>query len=129
MLVWKIAAEMSKELEEEISEREKKFLEFIVENNTFHVWEDEDAEKNTSYIICENNVLEMVESLFLENHITYTKEDVTEDFLMGILKIPCLEFREYREAHIDVDIVLDKIRKYGIDSLDESDKSVLNSIK
>jgi 2-iminoacetate synthase ThiH len=64
-----------------------------------------------------------------------TLKNVTEDIITGVLdeykiiyKTPYhKEFlSNFRLSNITIDDVLDKINKYGIDSLDDFDKSILN---
>jgi hypothetical protein len=84
----------------------------------------------TMYVFHKNAAdLETILESFREHSITYSTEDMTEKALFGMSNVQddifnC-ELNRWLAQNVTIDTVLDKISKFGKDSLNENDQQLL----
>ena len=76
--------------------------------------------------MCSEEVLDYTISLFYKYEVKFAISDITNDFLIGKVNINDKDFQNYLLENLDIDTILDKINEFGIGSLTEVDKSILN---
>ena len=103
------------------------------EVNTITVLEDKvlnvDIVENglvSSYLICSENVLEFICSLFYKHEVKFKVKDITKLFLYGQVSVDDVDFQNYLKENLDIDTILDKINEVGIGSLTDLDKEILS---
>ncbi len=108
-----------------IETHEKKFSSFDKEDITFtELLNDQlvafDVLENsliTSYLLCEDDILDKLKYLFYKYEVKFIINDVTEIFLWGKLKIDDEDFNKFLETSLSIDLILDKINEFGLNSL------------
>lgn len=94
---------------------------------------DEQVSENEmiSYFHIDPDDMNFVIEIFYENHIKFDINDITVDVLTDQYEFGNDEFddikKDYIKNNLTLDIVLDKINSHGLDSLNEYDRSVLES--
>ena len=81
----------------------------------------------SSYVICPEEIMEMICNLCDGYEINLASIDITEEFLMGLHDIPSDDFDNYRLENLTEDIIYLKVKKFGGKSLDEVDKHILEN--
>lgn len=80
----------------------------------------------SSYMICSEDVLNKICSLFYKYELKFSVQDITKLFLYGQVSIEDVDFQKYLTENLDIDIILDKINEVGIESLSSLDKKILS---
>jgi len=83
------------------------------------------------YIFHDGKDIYSILDFLCNNSVKHTTEDLTEKALFGQANVEdhnfnC-ELKRWSEQNISIDTVLDKISKYGKDSLNETDQKVLEN--
>jgi len=130
MKIYKISTNLTEERNEYLSdslsrEEEKKIFRYFEDGNICYDLVEEDG-TITSYFMCSIEALDYVTSLFHKYEIKFKINDITNDFLIGKVNIDDKDFQNYLLENLDIDTILDKINEFGIGSLTEVDKSILN---
>lgn len=130
MRIYKITTDLTEESDRYL----KSILTREEEKTIFRYFEDGNISYDvitnnlvTSYLMCTDNVLEYVISLCYKYEVKFNVIDITNDFLMGSIKIDDKDFQNYLKENLNIDLILDKINQLGIDSLNEFDKKILNN--
>lgn len=129
MKIYKISTDLTNEKDEYLKsnltrEEEKKIFRYFEDGNISY---DLVGEDNfiTSYFLCSKEVLDYITSLFYKYEVKFEISDITNDFLIGKVNIDDKDFQNYLLENLDIDTILDKINEFGIESLNEVDKSIL----
>jgi len=129
MKIYKISTDLTDEKNEYLKsnltrEEEKKIFRYFEDGNISY---DLVGEDNfiTSYFLCSKEVLDYITSLFYKYEVKFEISDITNDFLIGKVNIDDKDFQNYLLENLDIDTILDKINEFGIESLNEVDKSIL----
>lgn len=89
----------------------------------FKAFDQEVDGKVTSYVITDRIALSNIFIFLRQNHIKFNYEDITEDVLIGSVNFDNTDFekecQEFVNENITVDHILDKINKFGINSLSD----------
>lgn len=130
MKIYKILTDLSEEKDEYLKsnltrEEEKIIFRYFEDGNISYDLVDEDG-IITSYLMCSEEVLDYTISLFYKYEVKFVISDITNDFLIGKVNINDKDFQNYLLENLDIDTILDKINEFGIGSLTEVDKSILN---
>jgi len=95
----------------------------------------EDIEYNgyvSSYIICNDYTIAKCENFLSQKGIDFIKNEISQEILTGKISLKNTPFEiqteKYIEQFLTIDVVLDKINQFGIDSLTELDKNCLKKI-
>lgn len=80
----------------------------------------------SSYMICSEKILDLLKSIFYKYEVIFSVQDITKLFLYGQVDVDDVDFQNYLEDNLDIDIILDKINEVGIDSLSDLDKDILS---
>ena len=129
MKIYKISTDLTNERDEYLKsnltrEEEKKIFRYFENGNISY---DLVGKDNfiTSYFLCSKEVLDYITSLFYKYEVKFEISDITNDFLIGKVNIDDKDFQNYLLENLDIDTILDKINEFGIESLNEVDKSIL----
>ena len=129
MRVWKIITDLTVEESENINEiftiEDGDIVRDLDENCEIYSWDLIDGEIFIPFLLCTEQVIDIVSDLSHKYGIKFGPIDITEEFLMGLVEIPDSDFTRFREENLTEDIVFDKIKKYGGESLSELDKTIL----
>jgi len=130
MKIYKILTDLTEEKDEYLKsnltrEEEKIIFRYFEDGNISYDLVGED-EIITSYLMCSEEVLDYTISLFYKYEVKFVISDITNDFLIGKVNINDKDFQNYLLENLDIDTILDKINEFGIESLTEVDKSILN---
>ena len=80
----------------------------------------------SSYMICSEDVLNKICSLFYKYELKFKVQDITKLFLYGQVSVDDVDFQNYLSENLDIDTILDKINEVGIESLSDLDKEILS---
>jgi hypothetical protein len=130
MKIYKILTDLTEEKDEYLKsnltrEEEKIIFRYFEDGNISYDLVGEDG-IITSYLMCSEEVLDYTISLFYKYEVKFVISDITNDFLIGKVNINDKDFQNYLLENLDIDTILDKINEFGIESLTEVDKSILN---
>lgn len=130
MKIYKILTDLTEEKDEYLKsnltrEEEKIIFRYFEDGNISYDLVGEDG-IITSYLMCSEEVLDYTVSLFYKYEVKFVISDITNDFLIGKVNINDKDFQNYLLENLDIDTILDKINEFGIGSLTEVDKSILN---
>jgi len=130
MKIYKILTDLTEEKDEYLKsnltrEEEKIIFRYFEDGNISYDLIGEDG-IITSYLMCSEEVLDYTISLFYKYEVKFVISDITNDFLIGKVNINDKDFQNYLLENLDIDTILDKINEFGIGSLTEVDKSILN---
>jgi hypothetical protein len=130
MKIYKILTDLTEEKDEYLKsnltrEEEKIIFRYFEDGNISYDLVSEDG-TITSYLMCSEEVLDYTTSLFYKYEVKFVISDITNDFLIGKVNINDKDFQNYLLENLDIDTILDKINEFGIESLTEVDKSILN---
>jgi hypothetical protein len=130
MKIYKILTDLTEEKDEYLKsnltrEEEKIIFRYFEDGNISYDLVGEDG-IITSYLMCSEEVLDYTISLFYKYEVKFVISDITNDFLIGKVNINDKDFQNYLLENLDIDTILDKINEFGIGSLTEVDKSILN---
>jgi hypothetical protein len=130
MKIYKILTDLTEKKDEYLKsnltrEEEKIIFRYFEDGNISYDLVGEDG-IITSYLMCSEEVLDYTISLFYKYEVKFVISDITNDFLIGKVNINDKDFQNYLLENLDIDTILDKINEFGIESLTEVDKSILN---
>lgn len=130
MKIYKILTDLTEEKDEYLKsnltrEEEKIIFRYFEDGNISYDLIGEDG-IITSYLMCSEEILDYTISLFYKYEVKFVISDITNDFLIGKVNINDKDFQNYLLENLDIDTILDKINEFGIGSLTEVDKSILN---
>jgi hypothetical protein len=130
MKIYKILTDLTEEKDEYLKsnltrEEEKIIFRYFEDGNISYDLVSENG-TITSYLMCSEEVLNYTTSLFYKYEVKFVISDITNDFLIGKVNINDKDFQNYLLENLDIDTILDKINEFGIESLTEVDKSILN---
>jgi hypothetical protein len=130
MKIYKILTDLTEVKDEYLKsnltrEEEKIIFRYFEDGNISYDLVGEDG-TITSYLMCSEEVLDYTTSLFYKYEVKFVISDITNDFLIGKVNIDDKDFQNYLLENLDIDTILDKINEFGIESLTEVDKSILN---
>jgi hypothetical protein len=132
MKVWKVETDLTIEenefIEDLFSEADGQVIRDMQKTDS-DIYNWDDVSENgfmIPYFICDDSAMETLVELCDKYHIKFLPNDITTDFMMGLVSIPDSDFTRFREDYLDEDTVYLKIKKFGVESLDEIDKKVLN---
>ena len=132
MKVWKVMTDLTVEegdmIQDIFTDEDGDFIRSLDENEEIFSWDFVDGEIYIPYLLCTKEVAYAIRDICDKYAIKLLPIDITEDFLMGLYKIPDSDFEDYRLANLNEDLVYSKIAKFGVESLDEVDKYVLHNI-
>ena len=129
MKVFQIKTDLTNETHQKkfsyFDEEDKKITELL--NDQLVVFDVLENSFFTSYLLCENDVLEKLKYLFYKYEIKFIINDVTELFLWGKIKIDDEDFQKFLENSLSMDLILDKINEFGLNSLNEIELEYLQN--
>lgn len=129
MKVFQIKTDLTNETHQKkfssFDEEDKKITELL--NDQLVVFDVLENSFITSYLLCENDVLEKLKYLFYKYEIKFIINDVTELFLWGKIKIDDEDFQKFLENSLSMDLILDKINEFGLNSLNEIELEYLQN--
>jgi len=133
MRIYKISTDLTKEREELLTsnfsrEEEEKIFNYFESGNISHDIIGEDGFISV-YYLCNEEALDYIKYLFYKYEVKFEMDDITNDFLVSKVDINDSHFQDYLLENLDINTILDKINKFGIDSLNDLDKRVLNGNK
>ncbi len=131
MRVWKIITDLTVEESENIndifSREDGDIVRNLDENSEIYSWDLVDGDIYIPYLICTEEVVNIISELSHKYAIKFGPIDITEEFLLGLHEIPDSDFDQYRADNLTEDLVYKKLKKFGASSLDELDKYVLEN--
>lgn len=129
MKVWKVITDLSPEQSESIDElftiEDGDLIRNLDGNNEIFSWDFIEDDLYIPYLICTEEVVNILSDICDSYKIKFETIDITEEFLMGLYHIPDSDFDEFRIDNLTEDLVYSKIKKFGADSLDDLDKRIL----
>lgn len=131
MRVYEIITDMTLEESENIdiifTEEDGEIIKSLDWDSEIFSWDLVEEGKFIPYVICQENVMDLISSMCHKYGFIFKPTDITEEFLLGVYKIPDLDFDQYRADNLTEDLVYKKVKKFGASSLDELDKYVLEN--
>ena len=131
MKVWKIITDLTPEqnenLDEIFSDEDQMLLYKLGKDHTVYNWDHVTENTVTPYVICDEDIMDVMCNLCDRYDIKWGPIEITEEFLMGLHWVPDVDFTIFRELNITEDIIYDKIKKFGGKSLDDLEKSILKN--
>jgi hypothetical protein len=129
MRVYKIITDITEEesdnMDKIVSEEDGILIVKLDETEDIFSWDFVEGETFIPYMICTEEAIKTFTYVCTKYGYQFEPIDITEEFLMGQHEIPDSDFIRYREENLTEDMVFDKIKKYGGDSLSELDKTIL----
>ena len=129
MKVWKIITDLTPEQGEGIDEiftrEDGDLIRNLDGNNEIFSWDYIEDDVYIPYLLCTEQVINILSDLCQKYNFKFGPIDVTEEFLLGRFDIPDSDFEEFRVDNLTEDMVYGKIKKFGVDSLDDLDKRIL----
>ena len=131
MFVYRIDTELTKEQSDKIV-NSLSILEIErLESYNLKAFDIEVNGRVSSYIITDRYVLSRIIIFLRQKNIEFKYEDISEDVLIGYISFKETSFEDEVEEfiinNITLDNILDKINKFGIESLTDTDKKCLES--
>jgi len=131
MFVYRIDTELTKEQSDKIV-NSLSILEIErLESYNLKAFDIEVNGRVSSYIITDRYVLSRIIIFLRQKNIEFKYEDISEDVLIGYISFKETSFEDEVEEfiinNITLDNILDKINKFGIESLTVKDKMILES--
>lgn len=129
MKVWKVLTNLSVEESENINEifneEDGDVIRKLDRDNEIYSWDFIEGEVFIPYLICDETVINILVDMTIQYGYQIEAVDITHDFLLGQYEIPDSDFEDYRINNLTEDMVYEKIKKFGSDSLDGLDKRIL----
>jgi len=129
MKVWKIITDLTPEQGEGIDEiftrEDGDLIRNLDGNNEIFSWDYIEDDVYIPYLLCTEQVINILSDLCQKYNFKFGPIDVTEEFLLGRFVIPDSDFEEFRVDNLTEDMVYWKIKKFGVESLDDLDKRIL----
>lgn len=129
MMFYKIKTNLTKEQSEKIVDSLTPIEVERLESYSLKAYDEEIGGKINSYIIADRYVITRIILFMRQKNIDFEYEDISDDVLTGEISFKGTSFEdevnEFIITNITVDHILDKINKFGIDSLTDNDKMIL----
>lgn len=140
MKIIKLTIEPTKEQSnapaETLSEQAKELFDILEKYNTIIDLEVIESDIDIFYILIDEMGINSMVNFFINTGITIKIEDVSKQVINGTFQLPTNEenieqFNEMKkmffQTQVEVDDILDKISEFGIESLTELDKQILQA--
>ena len=131
MFVYRIDTKLTKEQSEKIVDSLSSLETKRLESFNLKAFDTEVNGRVSSYIITDRYVLSRIIIFLRQKNIEFKYEDISEDVLIGYISFKETSFEDEVEEfiinNITLDNILDKINKFGIESLTDTDKKCLES--
>ena len=131
MKIWKIitdlTAEESDHIDDIFDEESGDIIRSLDTENEIYSWDLIDGDIYIPYLICTEEIIDILTEISHKHGVEFDAEDITEEFLLGMHVIPDSDFDQYRADNLTEDLVYEKLKRFGKDSLDEIDKQVLEN--
>lgn len=131
MKVWKIITDLTEEEHDNLvnvfSLEDAEAIREMDEESEIFSWDEIIDGQMQPYLMCSEEIIEKISELCQKYDIKFGPIEITEPFLMGEYEIPDSDFIRYREENLTEDLVYEKIKKLGVDSLTDLDKFVLQN--
>jgi hypothetical protein len=130
-MFYKIKTNLTKEQSEKIVDSLTSIEVERLESYKLKAYDEEIDGKINSYIISDRYVFTRIILFLRQKDIDFEHEDISDDVLTGDISFKGTSFEdevnEFIITNITVDHILDKINKFGIESLTDNDKIILES--
>ena len=130
-MFYKIKTNLTKEQSEKIVDSLTSIEVERLESYKLKSYDEEIDGKINSYIISDRYVFTRIILFLRQKDIDFEHEDISDDVLTGDISFKGTSFEdevnEFIITNITVDHILDKINKFGIESLTDNDKIILES--
>ena len=130
-MFYKIKTNLTKEQSEKIVDSLTSIEVERLESYKLKAYDEEIDGKINSYIISDRYVFTRISLFLRQKDIDFEHEDISDDVLTGDISFKGTSFEdevnEFIITNITVDHILDKINKFGIESLTDNDKIILES--
>jgi hypothetical protein len=130
-MFYRIKTNLTKEQSEKIVDSLTPIEVERLESYKLKAYDEEIEGQINSYIISDRYVFTRIILFLRQKSIDFEYEDISESVLTGDISFKDTNFEnevnEFIINNITVDHILDKINKFGIQSLTESDKIILES--
>ena len=130
-MFYRIKTNLTKEQSEKIVDSLTPIEVERLESYKLKAYDEEIEGQINSYIIIDRYVFTRILLFLRQKSIDFEYEDISESVLTGDISFRDTNFEnevnEFIINNITVDHILDKINKFGIQSLTESDKIILES--
>jgi len=131
MFVYRIDTKLTKEQSEKIVDSLSSLETKRLESFNLKAFDTEVNGRVSSYIITDRYVLSRIIIFLRQKNIEFKYEDISEDVLIGYISFKGTPFdddvEEFITNNITIDNILDKISKFGIESLTVKDKMILDN--
>ena len=130
-MFYRIKTNLTKEQSEKIVDSLTSIEVERLESYKLKAYDEEIDGKINSYIISDRYVFTRIILFLRQKDIDFEHEDISDDVLTGDISFKGTSFEdevnEFIITNITVDHILDKINKFGIESLTDNDKIILES--
>lgn len=130
-MFYKIKTNLTKEQSEKIVDSLSPIEVERLESYKLKAYDEEIDGKINSYIISDRYVFTRIILFLRQKDIDFEHEEISDDVLTGDISFKGTSFEdevnEFIITNITVDHILDKINKFGIESLTDNDKIILES--
>ena len=130
-MFYRIKTNLTKEQSEKIVDSLTPIEVERLESYKLKAYDEEIDGKINSYIITDRYVFTRILLFLRQKDIDFEYEDISDNVLTGDISFKGTSFEgevnEFIINHTTVDHILDKINKFGVESLTENDKVILES--
>lgn len=130
-MFYKIKTNLTKEQSEKIVDSLSPIEVERLESYKLKAYDEEIDGRINSYIISDRYVFTRIVLFMRQKDIDFEYEDISDDVLTGEISFKGTSFEdevnEFITNNLTVDHILDKINKFGIESLNETDKMILEN--
>jgi hypothetical protein len=123
-----LTEERDEEIDKSLDDTDRQLINMVADDDEFSTFDITDDEGYlVSYILGDQKQINVMVSMLKKYEVKHTVTDITEEFMMGRISIPTLDFREYYHNNLTKDLILDKINEYGKESLTSFELEFLKS--
>jgi hypothetical protein len=123
-----LTEERDEEIDKSLDKSDREMINMVADDDEFSTFDIVDDEGYlVSYILGDQKQINVMVSMLKKYEVKHTVTDITEEFMMGRISIPTLDFREYYHNNLTKDLILDKINEYGKESLTSFELEFLKS--
>ena len=123
-----LTEERDEEIDKSLDKSDREMINMVADDDEFSTFDIVDDEGYlVSYILGDQKQINVMVSMLKKYEVKHTVTDITEEFMMGRISIPTLDFREYYHNNLTKDLILDKINEYGKESLTSIELEFLKS--
>lgn len=123
-----LTEERDEEIDKSLDKSDREMINMVADDDEFSTFDITDDEGYlVSYILGDQKQINVMVSMLKKYEVKHTVTDITEEFMMGRISIPTLDFREYYHNNLTKDLILDKINEYGKESLTSFELEFLKS--